>query len=134
MRYLLLLIGLFLLASCANTVETSNLEPLEGDYRVIGINGNKVSSEEILFNFNTVGNRISGNTGCNQFSASFHQEGNEVEFSTPMNTRKFCEGKMETESQILSFIEKASRFDYKGNEVIFYSEAGQRLMTLTKKN
>lgn len=134
MRYFLPVISFFVLVSCANTVDTLNIKPLEGDYKVIEINGNKVSSEEILFNFNTVGNRISGNTGCNQFSASFHQEGNEVAFSTPMNTRKYCEGKMETENQLLSFIEKASRFDYTGNEVIFYSEAGQRLLTLTKKN
>lgn len=134
MRYLLLIISFIFFTSCANTVESSNMEPLEGDYRVIGINGNKFSSEEIFFNFNTIGNRISGNTGCNQFSANFNQEGNEVEFSIPMNTRKFCEGKMETEKQILSHIEKASRFEFSGKEIILYSAQGQRLLTITKKN
>ena len=134
MRYLLLIISFIFLTSCANTVESSKIKFLEGDYLVTGISGINVISEEIIFNFNTVGNRISGNTGCNQFSAHFHQEGNEVEFSTPMNTRRFCEGKMETERQLLSFIEKTVRFDFSGEEVIFYSDDGQQLITITKRN
>lgn len=134
MRFFLLILTVIIFVSCANTVDTSLDEPLEGDYRVSEIKGRDTNSGEVMVNFNLMGNRISGTSGCNQFSANFNQEGNKIEFSTPMNTRKYCEGKMETEKQLLSSLERAARVEQTGNEIIIYSEAGEALITLIKKD
>lgn len=123
-----------LLVSCGNTVDTVTDEQLDGSYVITGVGESKISSEEIVFEFNPIGNRVSGNTGCNSFSASFRQEGRELHFTTPISTRKYCEGKMAIERQILSSFEEAVRLINSGNDFIFLSEENEELITLTKQN
>lgn len=135
MRPLLFILMLIFVASCANTAETTGSnEALDGEFIVTGLRGNDFSSEELMLHFNPIGNTISGNTGCNQFSATFHQEGKEVVFTTPISTRIYCEGKMETEKLILLSFEKVSKFVRTGNDFVFYSEENQPVITLTKSN
>ena len=130
MRYFLFFLCSFSLVSCANTVETATEEMLDGDYRITGIAGDQSLPKNIIFRFNSLGNRVSGNTGCNNFSAHYSQQGNNLEFSTPMNTRKFCEGKMEIENQILSSLERASRLIRTGKEIIILSKSDEPIMRL----
>lgn len=120
--------------SCANTVETVTDESLDGKYRVTGIKGEESLPGDIIFSFNPVGNRVTGNAGCNEFSALYQQQGNNLEFSTPMNTRKFCEGKMDIERQILSSLGRASKLDRIGNEVVIFGKDDEPLLTLIKIN
>lgn len=133
MRKILFLILSAIFFSCANTIDTVTEEVLDGDYRVISIPGHQSLPDDIILNFQPMGNRLSGNTGCNDFSAHYSQQGNNLDFSTPMNTRKYCRGKMEIEKQILSSLEKVSRFNHNGNEFVVYSNNDVPLMTLIKK-
>ena len=132
MSKILFLLCSLILISCANTADTVAEELLDGDYRVTEIKGDKSLPRDIIFNFSPVGNRISGNAGCNRFSANYSQQGKNLEFSTPMNTRKYCKGKMEIEKQILSSLGKVSRLDHNGEEIIVYSSNDVPLMTLIK--
>lgn len=126
------IIFFLILFSCANSVETVPELILDGNYRISKIQGESSLPNGIIFNFNPVGNRVSGRSGCNQFSALYHQEGSKLEFSTPMNTRKYCEGKMEVERQILSSLERASRLEGTGKEMVVYSKENRPLLTLIK--
>ena len=132
MKYFVLVISFLLLASCANTADTLSNEPLEGEYQVTRINDNRIMSDEIIFNFDPLSSRVSGITGCNNFSANYTQNGQKLDFSTPMNTRKYCEGKMETEREILIAVERASRVEFIGNEVLIYANEANPLITLIK--
>lgn len=134
MKPFLLIIILFLSVSCANTADTVSIDTLDGEYALTGIRGSNFAAEDIKFKFNPVGNTVSGDTGCNRFSANFHQDGKDVVFTTPISTRKFCEGKMRTEQRILSSFEEASKFNRTGNEFAFLSEGNKLLFTLTKTN
>jgi heat shock protein HslJ len=133
MRVLLFIFAVIFCVGCANTADTVSDEVLDGEYQLTGLRGNSFS-EEILFNFNPIGNIISGNTGCNQFSANFYQEGRDVNFTTPISTRKYCQGKMKTEQRILESFEEAKKFIRTGDEFVFYSEGNRPLITLTKSN
>jgi|GEM_PF-4915029 heat shock protein HslJ len=132
MRKILLLILSVICLSCANTIDTVTEEILDGNYRVIAIQGYESLPRDIVFNFNPMASKLSGNTGCNDFSAHYNQQGSNLEFSTPMNTRKYCKGKMEVERQILSSFEKVSKLDHTGNEFVIYSNNDVPLMTLIK--
>ena len=132
MKKVLVLISAFCFFSCANTADTVSEEMLDGNYRVTEIEGDPAMLDNIVFSFSSVGNTVSGNTGCNQFSAHYNQQGSNLEFSTPMNTRKYCEGRMEIEKQILNSLEKASRLDRNGKEIVVYSGNDVPLITLTK--
>ncbi|GHA35974.1 hypothetical protein GCM10007103_16790 [Salinimicrobium marinum] len=133
MRALLFILAVIFSVSCANTADTVSDEVLDGEYQLTGLRGNSFS-EEIVFSFNPIGNIISGNTGCNQFSANFYQEGRDVNFTTPISTRKYCEGKMKTEQRILESFEEATKFIRTGDEFTFFSEGNRPLITLTKSN
>lgn len=130
-NFLLLLFSLFSI-SCANTADTVTAESLDGEYKILEIKGANSVPEDIIFNFNLLGNRVSGSTGCNRFSAHYDQQGNKLEFSTPMNTRKYCEGKMETERKILSSLENATKLVRTGNGIVILSPNDEQLMTLIK--
>ncbi|MDX1602541.1 MAG: META domain-containing protein [Salinimicrobium sediminis] len=132
MRSLLMVIAVCFLISCANTVDAYSHDPLQGEYKIIGLLGKRITGNEMIFNFDPIGNRVSGITGCNNFSANYHQEGLQLDFSVPMNTRKYCEGKMEAEKQILSSLENASRVQYNGSEVLILADGEEPLITLTK--
>lgn len=132
MRNFNLLFISLLLISCANTADTVTEESLDGDYKILEVKGANSVPENIIFNFNLLGNRVSGSTGCNRFSAHYNQQGNNVEFSTPMNTRKYCEGKMETERKILSTLEKAAKLTRTGKEIVILSPNDEQLLTLIK--
>lgn len=132
MKPFLSLIALFLLVSCGNTVNTIADDILDGEYELTGIRGNEFSSEEIIFNFNPIGNIVAGETGCNRFSANYQQDGKELTFTTPISTRKFCEGKMRRERQILSSFEKATKLHREENKFILLSAENRPLITLTK--
>lgn len=134
MKSFLLIIVLFLCFSCANTADTVSVDTLDGEYTLTGIRGSNFTAEDITFSFNPVGNTVSGDTGCNRFSANYHQDGRDIVFTTPISTRKFCEGKMKREQRILSSFEEASKFRRTGNEFAFLSEGNQPLFTLTKTN
>jgi heat shock protein HslJ len=131
-NFLCLILSSLFLFSCANTVETVVDESLNGNYKISEIRGKQTISENFIITFNPVGDKVSGNTGCNNFSAHFDQQGRKLEFSTPMNTRKYCEGKMELERQILSSLERATRLERTGQEITIYSESNEALITLTK--
>ena len=132
MRSFLFLLFSVLLISCANTVDTVSEEGLDGSYKVTAVQGEKAISDSIIFKFEPLGNRISGNAGCNQFSAHYNQQGNNLKFSTPMSTRKYCEGMMDMERKILSSFEKVSRINYNGKEIVIFSGNDKSLLTLTK--
>ncbi len=128
----MVIVCLSILTSCANTVETAAVEVLEGNYRVSQIGDDHSLPDDIVFTFSPVGNKLSGSTGCNEFSSHYSQQGNNLEFSTPMNTRKYCEGKMEIEKKILFTLEKASRLGHNGEEIVVYSNNDVPLITLIK--
>lgn len=134
MKPFLLIAVLLLSFSCANTADTVSVDTLDGEYTLTGIRGNNFTAEEIVFSFNPVGNTVSGDTGCNRFSANYHQDGKDVTFTTPISTRKYCEGKMRSEQRILSSFEEAAKFNRTGNEFAFLSEGNRPLFTLTKTN
>lgn len=134
MRVIILILSVVLFTSCGNTADTVSDETLDGQYILTEIQGTNFPSDEVTISFNPIGNLITGTTGCNRFSANYHQDGRDVTFTTPISTRKHCEGKMRTESKILSSIEKIAKFRQNGNEYVFLSEENRPLITLTKTN
>lgn len=132
MKKIFLVLSLVFLVSCANTADTFTGKPLDGEYRITEVDGKKIIPGEFIITFDPIGNRVSGRTGCNNFSANYNQNGPQIDFSTPMNTRKYCEGRMEIERQILSSIERASLLQIDGSEIIIFAEEDKPLITLTK--
>lgn len=135
MKNILLLLSVILLTSCGGKKNTSTSDVvLDGLYILENVQGKDLSAEGFIVTFDTEAQRVYGETGCNGFSSQFIQKASEVTFTAPISTRKYCEGKMETEDQILQAVVKVAKFEEKGEEFIFYSAEDEVLFSLTKTN
>ncbi|HET8753733.1 MAG TPA: META domain-containing protein [Salinimicrobium sp.] len=131
MKTFLLFLSLIILNSCANFTQKSIvIHHLDGQFQLIELNGKDVSSKDFIFNFLPAENRVFGETGCNGFSANFKQQDENFGFIDPLSTKKFCDGKMETENKILNALLETKSFKMKENEFIFFGEDKEQLFTL----
>ena len=121
----------FILISCGSSKEV--VVDLNGEYQLLEVQGEDLSDQDLSISFTPAENRISGETGCNGFSAKYTQENNVLSVGRAMSTRMYCEGKMDTEQKIISSLEDVAKVKKDGKELVFYSTDNQRLFTLTKK-
>lgn len=119
-----------ILISCGSSKEV--VVDLNGDYKLMSIQGEVLSAQDLSITFTPAENRITGETGCNGFTAKYTQENNVLSIGQAMSTRMYCEGKMETEQKIISSLENVAKVKKDGKELVFYSTDNQRLFSLTK--
>lgn len=74
---------------------------------------------------------ISGNSGCNQFSAPYQADDEQITIGEPVSTRNFCstpEGSMVQERRFLEILASADSYQIQENQLIFLSESGDLLL------
>jgi len=79
--------------------------------------------------------KVSGLAGCNQFTASYHADGNKLTIDPPASTRKFCSepaGVMEQENGYLQALGKAASFRISGTTLELFDSGGDTLLTFTQ--
>ncbi len=141
-RLLFILCVLFI--SCASNKENENidntgstyLEPLklQGNYLLKEINAEDISSEKIVFKFDTIQKTVTGNAGCNRFSSTFELSEEQIKFSDPVSTKMFCEGKMEMEQKVINILPTISEVNRIKEQVVFYSANNERVLTIQKQD
>ncbi len=80
-------------------------------------NGNQavvsvIIGTELTANFGTDGN-LTGNAGCNDYSAGYQTDGDSISFGPALGTQKFCgepEGLMDQEQQYLAALQTAATY------------------------
>lgn len=82
---------------------TANPAELNGTWQLDYIDGIRIAFEGLYpgkkpqVTFDVVNSRVSGNTGCNNFSAPVSIDGSKVSFTEPFTlTKMFCPGEGET--------------------------------------
>lgn len=81
--------------------------------------------DNAFISFDVAGNKVMGNTGCNNFSGTFTTVDEEIVFSPLRTTRMACgdEEKAKTESEIITNIgEQKVRFDVAEQTLNFYKD------------
>ena len=69
--------------------------------------------------------RISGNAGCNTYSAPFEVDGNKIKVGPGMSTMMACEDKInQQETAYLNALNKAATWEIKGTELVLRDAAG----------
>ena len=119
-----------ILFSCGSSKEV--VVDLNGEYKLLSIQGEDLSAQDYSFTFTPAEHRVTGETGCNGFSAKYTQENNVLSVGRAMSTRMSCEGKMDMAQKIISSLEDVARVEKKGNELVLSSTDNQNLFTLTK--
>ena len=68
--------------------------------------------------------RVAGNAGCNDYTAGYEVEGDQLTIETPAATRKFCETGMDEETAFLTAFEGQHTFEIIGDTMDVVTEAG----------
>jgi len=108
-----------MLAEKINFMQTLAASALTGEWELNYISGAKIAFDGLYPNKKPMirfdaGNKISGNTGCNQFSGTAAVNGNSINFPESMAmTKMFCPG--EGEQVFLQTLKKINRYSVSGN-------------------
>lgn len=131
---LLSLVFVTLLFSCKCSKEkTGQMKTLEsGMFNVVSIAGNDVSQDNVTMKIDLEANRISGNGGCNDYSADFKVDGKTIDMGFARATRMICKNKMDVESSFFKGLKDVKTYSYDGKMLQLKSEEGKTLITAKK--
>jgi len=108
-----------MLAEKLNFMQTVSAPALQGDWELNYISGVRIAFDGLYPNKKPMirfdaDNKISGNTGCNQFSGTAAVNGSSINFPESMTmTKMFCTG--EGEQVFLQMLKKVNRYSLSAN-------------------
>lgn len=143
MKHLSLLICLLLFVSCANVKKGANdpngdsqdlgeIELLSGEYQLITLKEENISSEDIYLKIDEKGESFMINAGCNVLRVDFIQDKERVSFQSPVSTKMYCEGKMAHEETLNLILPDISKIQGNEERLVFLSKENVVLLTLQK--
>lgn len=143
MKHLSLLLCLLLFVSCANVKKGANeptvgsqdlgeIEMLSGEYQLITLKEENISSEDIYLKIDDKGESLMINAGCNVLRVDFTQEKEHISFQSPVSTKMYCEGKMTHENTLNLILPDISEIQSKEDKLVFLSKENDVLLTVRK--
>lgn len=123
--------------SCGNSEEKisedpADLKSLNGNYKLLEMDAENISSEGFILNFEGKEQRLSGKTGCNNFVATYKIEDSIVKFNPPLGTKMYCEGQMEYEEIFSKVLPEIRKVKISDKDLIFLSAENKKLLNLQK--
>jgi heat shock protein HslJ len=129
LRFLIFILVICYLSSCSQVAK----EPLENDpkltntsWQLVMMHSRSISGEspEIYFDHKT--NTLSGYTGCNKLSGTYHMKGDKIQIQPAPATRYMCIGKSNFEQEFMTglyacdsvSLEQESLFLWSSNKLI----------------
>ncbi len=120
--------------SCKSSKENSTQKPLHsGTYHILSVNGDTVTSYNITLKIDTEKKRVSGNAGCNGYSAFYTLEKDTIEMGLARVTTQYCKGKMAVERSYLKSLKHITRYQYKTSKLLLRSADGKYTITATQE-
>ncbi|MBE7639399.1 META domain-containing protein [Salegentibacter sp. BLCTC] len=137
MKKLIFILSVFLMISCGNSEEKISENPadlagLNGNYKLLELDGENIASEGFILNFEGKEQRLSGKTGCNNFVASYKVQDSIIRFNQPLGTKMFCQGQMEYEEIFGKVLPEIRNVKISDKDLIFLSAENQELLNLQK--
>lgn len=125
----------FLFFSCGNqsvSEDPSDLKGKNGNYDLVTLDGENISSEGFILELEGEKKRLSGKTGCNNFVVTYEIEDKHLKFNQPLSTEMYCEGEMEYEETFGETLPKIRKVKISEEELVFLSEENNELLRLQK--
>ena len=127
------------LSSCGGTksIESTASTQPSGWYKVVQIEQTPIFEGHPTLNFDLTQNRISGNTGCNDYSGTMVQpEANSNNFTLEsiMTTKMYCSDPvMAIEFKFLKILGQPMGWQHKGDTLSLYTDGPQAAIIAVKK-
>lgn len=121
---LLLLVCVFALSACSAIQPAADVPKLgETNWKLIAIEKKPVNyGDRAFLKFDEKENKISGKAACNSFSSEYEMIGQKITFTSIGSTKMYCEGIMDDENQIITQLQKTSKYEVKADMLYFYAQ------------
>ena len=109
--------------SCSPSGNKLTAKLLDTYWRLVDLNGEKIPftpshKRQIRLTLASAGSRVIGFSGCNQFTGTFKQTGNELKFSQMAGTMMACVSPyMEFEGKVLKMLNATTSYRIKGEQL-----------------
>jgi heat shock protein HslJ len=122
---------LFLFSSCSILAPSSEQPTLEETHwRLVAMNQKPIEpSEQAFIEFK--GTKASGRAACNNFSTETEVKKNKLSFANIISTKMFCDGLMDQENQIVTNLQKVTRYEIRYGLLYLY-DSNTLLLTYKK--
>ena len=132
-RSSLVLVSILAVACSSSAPAHDTVKSLEGtSWAVISIEGTTVlPGSMVTAHFGADGN-MSGNTGCNQYLATYDGDGTMIRFDLTGASKRLCRepnGVMDQESRFLAILGLVASFESSGDQLEFVSGDGVVALT-----
>ncbi len=119
-----LLFAVVLFTSCTAMQPTADLPKLgESNWKLIAIEKKPVNyGDRAFIKFDEKENKISGKAACNSFFSEYEMIGQKITFSGIGSTKMYCEGIMDDENQIITHLQKTTKYEVKSDMLYLYVE------------
>jgi len=114
--------------------------PIVGEWDLISYNNGKGAIETVIIGSEVTANFqanwiVAGSGGCNQYSAGYTTTAsNGITISQPTTTLMACANNvMQQETQYLSLMQKATKFEIAGDQLSLFDSAGTKLLIYNKR-
>jgi len=133
MKYITILLTVFLLKSCGNTKDVVNnnedvaalirTEQLSGTYTITMLGDIESRSQKLTLEFDENSNKISGFGGCNRFFGTFNTNGDKITFKELASTKMMCpEENMNTEKNMMDALAQTTMYSLENNILYLKNE------------
>lgn len=132
-----LVVSLLLFASCKKANNAVSITELKGEWNIVEVNGQEVTSKPLPFiGFDTEERTIYGNSGCNRIMGGFElsDQSDRIKLEEIASTMMACPD-MELETNVLKALSETNRIQH-GNEegeLALCDKDGNRVILLKKK-
>lgn len=129
------------MASCSTVQKTASLDTLNGEWRIVSINGEKVNAADYdtapFFGFNVAKKQVYGCSGCNRLSGELDANGStgRLVFGDKIaSTRMMCRN-MAAERKVLEAMPSVTSFKSgKKNTMLLTDKNGKTVFELQMTN
>lgn len=114
---------LTVLTACTAIRSTSDLPKLsESTWKLSAIEQRAVNFDgRATIKFDEKEGKISGKAVCNSYFSDYEMIGQKISFTGIGSTKMYCEGVMDDENQIISNLQKVSRYEVKADFLYLYA-------------
>ncbi len=120
-----------LFSSCRALTASSDQPEFAGTHwKLIAMNQKAIQPTDQAF-IEFSGDKASGKSACNSFTATVEQKRNKLSFTGFTSTKMFCDGLMDEENTILTNLQKVNRFEIRYGLLYLY-ESNNLVLTYKK--
>lgn len=137
-KFFLIMLTLGIFMSCKtskNNQESSYSDAFEStEYELTTIEGKDVREMNLALRIDPENNRISGESGCNNYQFNYQLEETNLDLGYGVATKMYCQETMDIENAFFGAAKKVKHFKIGEEMIVFFDENGYRLIEAKRQN